>query len=392
MTEPAPRPFVVPFEPPLVTQGLPAIGGYVGPNPEDFRVDEIPAYLPSGQGDHRYVHIEKRSLSTPEAVSIIARCADAKERDIGTAGLKDKYAITTQWLSLPKQSRPASEWKLPENLRILEESLHQNKLRTGHLHGNRFTIRLVDVVPDAPQRLPVLLERLRRGTLNAFAEQRFGRDGQNIQSALDWLKDPRSLRGPKARFLSKFYPSVIQSELFNRYLRARLELGEERLLLGEIVRLEGTGSNFVVEDLASEQKRYAVGELHPQGPIFGPRMRPAQAEALALEQRVLDDMGLTLSELDQLGAHAPGTRRDVWLKLTDLEATFPVIGEQLNPTETPERSVSISFSLPAGSYATHVVRELTHGAWFERRHRTPKPDSSAPQSSAPEQEPEATAD
>lgn len=372
MTESTSRPFAVPFEPPLVSRSLPPLGGQIGAALDDFRVEEIPAYLPSGEGDHRYVHIEKRGLSTPEAVHLIARAADVKERDIGTAGLKDKHAVTTQWISLPKQGRPVSEWNLPETVRVLTESLHQNKLRTGHLHGNRFTLRLVGISAEAPLRLPALLERLRRGTLNAFAEQRFGRDGQNIQSAFDWLKDPRSLRGPKARFLSKFYPSVIQSELFNRYLAARLALGEDRVLAGEIVRLEGTGSNFVIEDLATEQARFERGELHPQGPIFGPRMRPAQSEALALEENVLAEAGVTTDELERLGSHAPGTRRDVWLKLEDLQATLePAQGEQLG-----ELALILSFSLPAGSYATHVVRELTHAVWFERR-RQPKAAESA---------------
>jgi tRNA pseudouridine13 synthase len=180
MTDPAPRPRQLPHEPPLVTRDLPPIGGRVGPNLEDFRVDEIPAYLPAGQGDHRYVRVEKRGLSTPELVSLLARNAGVPERDIGSAGLKDKHAVTSQWLSLPRRSRPASEWQLPDTVRVLDESLHTNKLRTGHSHGNRFGIRLVDLDREAPVRLPHLVERLRRGMLNAFAEQRFGRDGQNF--------------------------------------------------------------------------------------------------------------------------------------------------------------------------------------------------------------------
>jgi tRNA pseudouridine13 synthase len=386
MTESISRLSAVPFEPPLVTRTLLPVAGRLGTELDDFRVEEIPAYLPSGEGDHRYIHLEKRGLSTPEAVALIARAADVKERDIGTAGLKDKHAVTTQWLSLPKQSRPVSEWNLPESLRVLTESLHQNKLRTGHLHGNIFRVRLLEISAESQLRLPALLERLRRGTLNAFAEQRFGRDGQNIQSALDWLKDPRSLRGPKARFLSKFYPSVIQSELFNRYLAARLALGEDRLLQGEIVRLEGTGSNFVVEDLSTEQARFERGELHPQGPIFGPRMRPAKAEALALEEQVLAEVGLTTAELDQLGSHAPGTRRDLWLKLKDLEANF----ETAHPREasTSPDALRLSFSLPAGSYATHVVRELTHSPWFERRSRATAMQST-PSEADTQQEPSA---
>ncbi|HMA91675.1 MAG TPA: tRNA pseudouridine(13) synthase TruD [Polyangiaceae bacterium] len=375
MTDILPRTNLLPHEPPLVTSQLPALGGRVGSALEDFRVDEIPAYLPSGEGEHRFVKIEKRGLSTPEALTLIARTANAKERDIGTAGLKDKHAVTTQWLSLPRQSRPASEWQLPAEIRVLEESYHQNKLRTGHLHGNRFTLRLVELDADVRTRMPALVERLRKGTLNAFAEQRFGRDGQNIQSALEWLKDPRALRGPKARFLCKLYPSVIQSELFNRYLSRRLERGEDVLLSGEIVRLEGSGSNFVVEDLATEQARFARGDLHPQGPMFGPKMRPAKSEALELEQQVLSELGLTLEELDQLGAHAPGTRRDVWLRLNDFEASVQE-GSAPSSDGATTPSVVLLFGLPAGSYATHVVRELTHGVWFERR-RGPRESSAS---------------
>lgn len=361
MTEDAHQSWTLPHEPPLVTADLPPLGGHLGTEPEDFLVDEIPAYLPSGDGDHRYVRIQKRCLSTPEMVSIVARTAGAAERDIGTAGLKDKHAVTSQWLSLPRRSRPASEWDLPDGIRVLEESYHANKLRTGHLHGNRFTLRLVEISPEAPHRLPALVARLHRGVANAFAEQRFGRDGQNILAAMNWLKDPRQLRGPKARFLSKLYPSVIQSDLFNRYLSHRLALGMDSLLAGEIVRLEGSGSNFVVQELAAEQSRYERGELHPQGPMFGPKMRLASAAAQALEERLLAEVGLTSEQLEQLGNHAPGTRRDVLLRPSELDVVIE--------STSPLLAARLSFSLPAGSYATHLVRELTHGAWFAPRVR-----------------------
>ena len=128
----------LPFDPPFCTSALPAVGGAIGPEPEHFRVDEIPAYAASGEGEHCYVRIEKRLLTTPEAVKLIAEVAGVDARDIGYAGLKDKHAVTTQWLSLPKKSVPAEQWKLPDRLRVLESSFHANKLRTGHLTGNRF--------------------------------------------------------------------------------------------------------------------------------------------------------------------------------------------------------------------------------------------------------------
>jgi tRNA pseudouridine13 synthase len=289
--------------------------------------------------------------------------------------MKDKHAVTVQWLSLPRRSAPPSLWKLPENVRVLEESYHNNKLRTGHLHGNRFVVRLVDIVPDAEERIVPLLDILQKGLLNAFGEQRFGHGGSNIDQALAWLHDPRSLRGRRARFLAKLYPSVLQSELFNRYLSARLRLGLGQLLLGEVVRLEGSGSNFVVKDLQAKQPRYESGNLHPQGPMFGPKMRAAEDQALELETAVLGELGLAPELLETLGSHAPGTRRDVHLFVKELEWNF-------ERDDAGALSLVLAFALPAGSYATQVVRELCHTPWFPQ-----KPPTSA---ATPADEPESS--
>jgi tRNA pseudouridine13 synthase len=358
----------LPFEPPIATAHLPSIGGRIGSALEDFRVEEIPAYLPCGSGEHRYVRVEKRGLSTPELVTLLARVTRLGERDIGHAGMKDKRAITVQWLSLPRRSPEASTWKLPSDVKVLEESYHTNKLRTGHLHGNRFEIRIVDVVDDAEARLQPLLDVLRKGLLNAFGEQRFGHGGSNIDHALEWLRDPSRLRGRRARFLSKLYPSVLQAELFNRYLSARYALGFERLLLGEVVRLNGSGSNFIVQDLAAEQPRYEQGQLHPQGPMFGPKMRPAEAQALELEREILAQLQLDATSSETLGHHAPGTRRDLRVPLDDLAV-------HLENTEEGKPALRIAFSLPAGSFATQVVRELCHGSWLASRSATSAPDT-----------------
>lgn len=359
---------LLPHEPPLLTRHLLPLGGRIGPNCEDFRVEEIPAYLPSGEGEHRYVRVEKTGLSTPELVSVLSRTANVSERDIGYAGLKDKHAVTVQWLSLPRKSLPAERWKLPSTIQVLEESYHTNKLRTGHLHGNRFELRIVELDVDAPSRLPLLLDVIAKGVLNAFGEQRFGRGGSNIEAALAWLSNPRGLRGNRARFLSKLYPSVLQSELFNRYLSARLALGLDRLLMGEVVRLDGSGSNFVVEDRATEQARYERGELHPQGPMFGPQMRAAATEALELETSVLAEVHLDSAALEALGAHAPGTRRDLRLRVVNLKT-------ELLPTDSGAPNLRIAFELPAGAYATQVLRELCHTPWFPQASRESLPNN-----------------
>ncbi len=348
----------LPTAPPLACDDLPPLEGRAGPDPEDFRVDEQPAYDPCGEGEHWYVQIEKRLLSTPELTRILARLGGVPEREIGYAGMKDKHAVTSQWLSLPRNASDPATWVLPENLRLLACSRHGNKLRTGHLKGNRFTLRLVGLHADAQARLPGLLERLRRGTFDGYAEQRFGFGGENLPRALEHLRDPRKLRGPKARMLSKLYPSVLQSELFNRYLWARKNRGLDQLLSGEVVRLEGSSANFVVEDLQREQPRYAKGDIHPQGPIFGPKMRPAGDAARALELEVLADSGIDEELLNALGREAPGARRDLWLTPTDMSAEFLSDG-----------SLRLAFSLPAGAYATQLLRELTREPWLSRGRR-----------------------
>lgn len=342
-----------PVEPPLVAWDLEPVLGHLGSNPEDFRVDEIPAYAASGDGEHRLIRLEKVGMTTLDLVRVVSRAAKIQEREVGYAGLKDKHAITSQWLSVPFRSTPPEQWELPDSIRILEVGRHHNKLRTGHLRGNRFALRLTGTHPESRERLAPLVERLQRGSWNAFGAQRFGHGGENLGRALAWIRGQEQLRGPRARFLTKFYPSVIQSELFNRYLLVRRDHGIKSLLPGEVVRLDGKRSCFVVDDLASEQARYDRGELHPQGPLFGKKMLASASRATELEREVLAGLGLGEPELEALGRVAPGTHRDVWLRLEGLEATVEASG-----------NVRLSFSLGAGSYATLVARELTREPWL----------------------------
>lgn len=310
----------------------------------------------SGQGEHCYVRLEKTLLTTPELVRLVAQRARVPEGQIGVAGMKDKHAVTSQWLSLPVRSVPPQEWELPEGVRLLEVGRHDNKLRTGHLRGNHFSIRLVDVEPESAERLDALAARLAQGLFNAFGEQRFGSRGDNLQSALSWLDSRRPLRGGKARFLSKLYPSVIQSELFNRYLSVRRNHDLCRLMAGEYVRLAERSASFRVEDPAAEQPRYQRGELILQGPMFGDKMRPATGEALELEHSVLAELPVSDDDLHWLSAYAPGTRRDLWL--VPSEFSLEPLGDG---------SVRLEVTLPAGAYATELLRELTRQPWLSAR-------------------------
>jgi tRNA pseudouridine13 synthase len=348
--ENAKNPAVTPHEPPVLYPALPPVGGRVGSEPEDFVVDEVPAYGASGKGEHQYVLAKKRLLTTQVLAKRLARAAGVQERDVGYAGMKDKYAVTTQWLSVCSKTPLSRELDLGPGVEILEVTRHENKLRTGHLLGNRFTITLVGTHEDALARALAIVERLREdGLPNYFGAQRFGHGGRNLADALSWLE--RGGRG-RGRFEQKLFPSVVQSELFNRYLTARLALGARQLILGEVVRLEGAGAMFRVEDVAAEQPRLEKRDLHLTGPMIGPKLRPASEEALALEQRLTAELGLTEEMLGTLGREAPGVRRDLFAPLADLAI------EAVTDRSAP--ALALSFTLPSGGYATEVLRQLTH--------------------------------
>jgi tRNA pseudouridine13 synthase len=343
------------FEPPLLTGDLPAVGGSVGPEPEDFVVDEIPSVVPSGQGEHLYVRVRKRLWTTPDMLHAVARAARVRERDLGSAGMKDKHAVTSQWLSLPPGARPPDEWELPEGLEVLESRPGERKLRTGQQLGNRFRIRLVGV-EDASAATAIIARLRERGLPNYFGAQRFGRGGNNVAEAIAWLARGAPAEGRRARFYRKLYPSVVQAGIFNRYLALRSELGLDHLLEGEVVRLDGSRSVFVVEDPHAELPRLVSGDIHLTGPITGPRMKQPEGTPRELEAQATSALGVGSAELGLMGRLADGTRRDLLAKL-----------EGLALESRDDGSLVLDFSLPSGSYATGVIRELTHAPFLEAR-------------------------
>jgi tRNA pseudouridine13 synthase len=340
-------------EPPIQTGDLPGTGGAIGAEPEAFVVDEVPLYPASGEGEHRYVLIKKRGRSTPDMVREIARASGVDERNIGYAGMKDKHAVTTQWLSLPVKTSDPETWRLPEGIWVQSVTRHNNKLRTGHLLANRFAIRLERCQAGAFEKAKAIQARVEAsGLVNYFGAQRFGERSENLERALGWLREGASLRRV-GRFLAKLYPSVIQSELFNRYATQRIALGLDRLITGEIVRLEGAGAMFCVENPEAELGRLHASDIHLTGPIVGPRARQAAGQALELETAVQTELGLTERDLQALGRAAPGTRRDLLIRIEDLDVT-----------EGEADSLLLTFTLPAGSYATQLIREFTRSAFL----------------------------
>lgn len=336
------------------TQGLmPGTGGRFGPELPDFQVEEIPAYLPQGEGEHTWVLLQKEGWSTPAAVRVLSRSAGVRERDVGVAGLKDRNAVTVQWASFPPGCSDPASWRLPDGIALREVTRHRNKLRRGHLHGNRFTIRLVDVErPEAAEGIAAWLRE--EGTWNTFGPQRFGESGENVAQALRWLRGEIH-GGNRERFYRAFLPSVLQSAVFNRWVGLRAARGLSAPLPGEVVRLKDTGSHFRIASVDAEMPRWVAGDLLPTGPIFGPKGLQAEDEARALEDEALSELGLSPGELEAMGRLAPGARRDLLLRPDGLSV------------EPGDGQLTLHFELPAGAYATTVVREFTQGPWSDTR-------------------------
>ena len=150
------------LSPPLLTPALPGTGGRIKAAPEDFEVEEIPAYEPSGQGEHLYLWVEKRGMGAEFFARQVAQRLGLRPGDVGTAGMKDRHAVTRQWVSVPATAEPQLPQLDGDGVRLLRVSRHANKLKPGHLRGNRFRVLIRDVVPDAMEKAAPILERLRR--------------------------------------------------------------------------------------------------------------------------------------------------------------------------------------------------------------------------------------
>ena len=339
-------------------QGLPR--GTIKQRPEDFVVDEIPAYEPSGEGTHLYIHFRKTNVTTDDAVRAFARALRVERRDIGVAGLKDKVGITTQWISIP-----ASDPSLDERVRtlaidgveILEQRRHANKLKTGHLKGNRFTIVVREIDSSRLGDVVNALERIRtEGVPNAFGVQRFGREGDTHERARAWLTGKE--RAPGDPRLRRFHFSALQSAIFNAVLEHRVADGTWNVpLLGDLLKKEDTGGIFVCTDVQLDRERAARGEVCPTGPIVGDRMRQPEAEAFELEQRIVAPLieGVDLRRARSLGE---GTRRPLRLRVAELSNTrVDSSVDEPAPSEQQAKgcAISVRFVLPKGAYATTVL-------------------------------------
>jgi tRNA pseudouridine13 synthase len=370
-------------------------------------VTEIPLYPPCGEGEHTFTEIEKRGITTLEALRRIAREVNIAEREIGYAGMKDAKGVTRQTISIP---RLAPELMLAleiPGIRVLAASRHRNKLKLGHLAGNRFRIRIRGVEVGAPARAEQVLASLKeRGVPNYFGPQRYGAQGnshligrallrQDYHEAIDALMGNPALvqderwqaailayrRGNHAESLSLFpgycrtereilqrlekrpdgwekafhavhprlkalYLAAFQSSLFDRLVDERLDF-IDRVMNGDLAFKHDNGACFLVEDADREGERALRFEISPSGPLFGCKMKLPSGLPLVMEGALLQAEGLTPSDFDLPGGlRLEGERRSLRIQLGAPEM------------HADGDSLLLEFSLPKGAYATSVLREI----------------------------------
>jgi len=324
--------------------GTPTCTGVMRQVPEDFQVDEDLGFIPEGHGEHVWLQIRKRNTNTDWLARRIAVLLGVKSREVGYAGMKDRHALTTQWFSVCVTGHSEPDWAALNDAEteVLTVTRHLRKLRRGALRGNHFQLWIRDLQGDWAQLESRLNTAKTQGVPNYFGEQRFGHDDHNLDQAAALFAGQLRV-SPHQRGL---YLSAARSWLFNLIVSARIERGDwNQLLPGDALQLAGSHSFFVAPTIDDTlQQRLASGDIHPTGPLWGRGPLPVQGEVLALEQALLAPYAVFRTGLEAAGLDQE--RRALRLSVTDL--SWERLGDDLR----------LRFRLPAGAYASTVLREV----------------------------------
>jgi tRNA pseudouridine13 synthase len=324
--------------------GTPPLNAQLRSTPDDFRVEEVLGYDADGQGEHALLWAEKRGANTDWVARELAKFAGVSQVAVGYAGMKDRHAVTRQTFSVQLAGKPDPDWStFPHaEVKVLAATRHSRKLKRGALRGNRFVLVLRQVQGDREAAERVLQQITKRGVPNYYGEQRFGREGGNVAQARAMFAGRRVERDKRS-----FLLSAARSQIFNSVLAARVERDAwDTPLDGEIWALAGSRSWFGPEpfnDVLAE--RLARLDIHPSGPLWGQGELPSKDAAGALEQSIAESYsdlaaGLVAARMDQ-------ERRPLRLVPTDMKWRW-----------LDDEALELAFELPAGAYATVVVREL----------------------------------
>lgn len=314
--------------------GEPTLSGVLRSTPADFYVEEQLPFAPDGDGPHLMLWIEKTGTNTEWLARQFAKVVNCRPMDVGYCGLKDRHAVTRQWFSVPAP-KDTVDWQsisVP-GVEVLEVHAHRRKLRRSAHSSNRFVLTIRNV--QGNNDLDARSMRVRsEGVPNYFGPQRFGRDGDNVI---------RFMEGARAGILV----SSARSFLFNRVLAERIQRGHwNRLLPGEAVQLNGSGSYFIADEIdATLQQRLDEFDIHPSGPLWGKGELPSKSAAHEFESSLADAMSELRDMLEKVGLRQE--RRALRVAMPGLDVKW-----------LDDETVVIAFELPPGVFATSVLREM----------------------------------
>ena len=318
--------------------------------PEDFVVDEELPFELTGQGEHAWLRVRKRNNNTDWVAARIAEYAKVKKHAVGYAGLKDRFAVTTQWFSVYLPGRDDVNWDdiNVEGVELLQSTRHQRKLQRGALKQNRFSIRLRDVDAECSGSFEKLVERCelirQQGVPNYFGEQRFGHGLRNLEDAEKMFSHPRK-RIPRHK--RSLLLSAARSWIFNTILSERVEAGTwNHRIKGDVFMLDGRSACFQDDDSADLEQRLENGEIHPTAVLWGDGESMSSADCEVIESDVVARFPLFKQGLRD--ARVEPQRRALRLRVNDIEC------------QREAADVILVFSLQAGSYATMVLREIVN--------------------------------
>ncbi|MEE2744973.1 MAG: tRNA pseudouridine(13) synthase TruD [Bdellovibrionota bacterium] len=328
-----------------LTSEIPGVGGVLKGTPEDFRVMEI---LPEvkNEGEHVSLECTREGMTTQEVLGTLTSIFSLKNKNsMGHAGLKDKHAKTTQTFSIPlgrTYSLEKVEEKLSQDfpeLKVNSLKRREKKIRLGELLGNRFEV----IVSELPESVSKSLEKsqlikqkiLKCGFPNYFGPQRFGDKGDNAEKGKEVFLG-KKINSP---WLKKFLLSAYQSELFNLWLSRRLDEGRfEEICEGDACFKKGDDRPFVFKGESD------IAEVNYTGPLFGKKMFWPSGELQNKEEKLWEDEGHSLDRLKDFPLY--GGRRPGRVLVPDLKVS------------EKEEGLLFNMTLPAGSYATSLLREF----------------------------------
>ena len=338
-----------------------------------FFVKEIPLYNFTGKGNYLILKIQKQDMSTSKLLTVLAASAKCEVGEIGYAGLKDKSATTTQYISLPKKY----EKELLKNLdtprvKIVEKTYHKSPIKIGALKGNNFKIILHDIDVKNSKAFDSVCNKISKyGIPNYFGYQRFGEDSKSYLQGKEIAHSGKRLKGAREKLLVSSY----QSYLFNQWLSYRVEISKTiannppqkaatklkfpqelvymlkkqpqflKLFIGEVMSEYPYGKEFFATDINKTTSKFAKGLVVPTGLLCGDRVQRAKSDARYLEERYDDDELTTLN----------GDRRFAWIYPKALKTSY----------NSKNQTITVEFFLPKGSYATTLLEEIAKSSIYK---------------------------